>query len=63
MYEVVVESSRPMIEVLSPLDGAVVGSVPDASKADAAVTASALRTGQPEWEALGTRPRSIQTRR
>jgi hypothetical protein len=32
MYEVVVESSRPMIEVLSPLDGAVVGSVPDASK-------------------------------
>lgn len=44
---------RPEIEVLSPADGRVIGSVPDMTTDDVLATAQRLRAAQPGWEALG----------
>jgi betaine-aldehyde dehydrogenase len=42
-----------MIEVRSPFDGQVVGSVPDQSTDEVALVVSALRAAQVEWESSG----------
>jgi acyl-CoA reductase-like NAD-dependent aldehyde dehydrogenase len=44
---------QPMIDVVAPADGALVGSVPDQGPADMAAMAGRARTAQPAWEALG----------
>jgi acyl-CoA reductase-like NAD-dependent aldehyde dehydrogenase len=42
-----------MVVVSSPVDGRVVGSVPDQTAEEVTATVAALRAAQPEWEALG----------
>lgn len=41
------------VEVRSPADGRVVGSVPDMNAGQVAQVAARLRAAQPEWEAIG----------
>ncbi|MBD8505103.1 aldehyde dehydrogenase family protein [Hoyosella sp. G463] len=50
-------TAQQRIEVTSPVDGRVVGSLDAHSAADVASIASRLRASQPEWEALGTKGR------
>lgn len=44
---------HPEIEVLSPADGKVVGSVPDMSSAEVFAVADRLRNAQPHWQSIG----------
>ncbi|WP_278315205.1 aldehyde dehydrogenase family protein [Lolliginicoccus levis] len=52
-----IDESRKTVEVTSPVDGRVVGSLTAHSTADVASIASRVRAHQPEWEALGTKGR------
>ncbi len=45
------------VEVRSPADGRIVGSVPVDTAKTVSATARALRAAQPEWEAIGPRGR------
>lgn len=51
-------STTTTVEVNNPADGRHVGSVEDESTESVAAKARALRTAQPEWEALGARGRA-----
>jgi acyl-CoA reductase-like NAD-dependent aldehyde dehydrogenase len=44
---------RLEVEVRSPADGSLVGTVPDMSAAEVQVVAQRLRAAQPAWEAIG----------
>lgn len=46
------------VEVTSPVDGSVVGQVPDQPAAEVAEVVAGLRAAQPDWEALGVAGRS-----
>ena len=46
-------ADRPAIEVHSPADGRLVGSVPDMSPEQVTAVAQRLRAAQPGWEAIG----------
>src|SRR5882757_9766921 len=48
-----IESTTAMIEVRSPADGRVVGSVPNLGADEVARLAADLRVAQPAWEDLG----------
>jgi acyl-CoA reductase-like NAD-dependent aldehyde dehydrogenase len=51
------------LEIRSPADGTIVGSVPKLSAAEVAATVARLRAAQPEWEALGAPRRAAWLRR
>lgn len=53
------ESTPASIDVLSPADGSIVGSVANLGAADVAAAIAGLRAEQPAWEALGIRGRRI----
>ena len=48
-----IESSSPLIEVRSPADGRLVGSVTNHGRAEVRAAAAELRSAQPAWEDLG----------
>lgn len=50
---------QPGIEVHSPVDGRLVGTVPAVSPDQVAVICAELREAQPGWEAIGPRGRSV----
>lgn len=52
------ESLTAHLDVVSPIDGRVIGQVPNMSPAEVAVLADRLRAAQPEWEALGVKGRA-----
>ena len=51
------------IEVRSPVDGTLVGSVPNSSADAVAAAVAQLRSEQPSWEALGPQGRAVVLRR
>ncbi|OYN76210.1 aldehyde dehydrogenase family protein [Mycolicibacterium sphagni] len=48
----------PHVEVRNPADGSLVGTTPDMSAADVSALADALRSAQPDWEALSPKARA-----
>lgn len=53
------EEGAATIEVHSPVDGRLVGTVPDMTPAEVLDLATRLRAAQPEWEALGFKGRAM----
>jgi succinate-semialdehyde dehydrogenase/glutarate-semialdehyde dehydrogenase len=54
----VTRDRRQSIEVISPFDLEVIGTIPQATVEDVAAAAVRARAAQPDWEAMGARQRS-----
>src|SRR6201987_3284496 len=57
------EAGTPVVEVLNPADGSVVGVVADMPADQVTRIAAELRSAQPAWEALGPQGRAVYLRR
>lgn len=56
-------AGTPVVEVLNPADGSVVGVVADMSVDQVSQVAAQLRSAQADWEALGPQGRAVHLRR
>jgi len=59
----VLDSGQDLIEVRSPADGHLVGSVPNERPDAVADAVAALRRAQPAWESLGAKGRAVWLRK